>query len=107
MAEKKNQFGGPAFPQPAFVDPETGQTVQQPVEGMSIQTYAAIHLCVPMSEHPIINEMINKARGNRFADQALGGTLSCVNSCETFKSLAEKSIKFSDALLKELEESNE
>ena len=73
MAEKKNQFGGPAFPSPAFVDPETLATVCQPVEGMSLQTYAAIHLCVPMSEHPIVNEMINKARLDKFAAAALSG----------------------------------
>lgn len=67
MPKQNDLFGGPAFPMPEFVDPDTGLTLRRSVEGMSLQTYAAIHLCVPMSEHPIINEMIEKARRDRFA----------------------------------------
>ena len=109
MAEKKNQFGGPAFPSPAFVDPETLATVRQPVEGMSLQTYAAIHLCVPMSEHPIVNEMINKARLDKFAAAALSGLLSDFDGAGrwTIDDIASAASDGADAMLRAREAANE
>ena len=33
--------GGPAFPSPALIDPETGQAIEPPMDGMSLRAWLA------------------------------------------------------------------
>lgn len=53
MSESKDK---PAFPR-----------AQDATEGMSLQAYAAIHLKVPLSGTPWLDEMIQKTRRDEFA----------------------------------------
>jgi hypothetical protein len=45
-------------------------------EGMTLTQYAAIHLKVPMSGDPELDEMIRESRRLDFAGQALAGMLA-------------------------------
>ena len=54
---------------PAFVIAQSNDT------GLSAREYASIHLCVPDSGKDWLDEMIRKARRDRFAAAAMAGML--------------------------------
>jgi hypothetical protein len=59
--------GGPAFPRDDY---------HNGVEGMSLRQYAAIHLCVPDSGEPWLDDMIRQAQRDRLSGQALAGLVA-------------------------------
>jgi hypothetical protein len=70
----KIEDGGPAFVVPNS-HYATGQ-VEYGTNGMTLRQYAAIHLKRPQSGLPWLDEMIEQARRDAFAGQALQGLLA-------------------------------
>ena len=85
-------------------------------EGMCLRTYAAIHLRVPDSGIPALDEMIRKSLLMEMAGRALGGLLSNpggpvqhspmrgwdITNC-TWHDVADVALTSADALIKALE----
>lgn len=99
MTTDKLETGGPAFP----LTVETcGSGVS--IHGMSLRTYAAIHLCVPQSEHEFINKMIRESQRNELAKAAMQGL--CAAGWHEFgnaKPVATQALLLADAMLAEQE----
>jgi hypothetical protein len=77
--------GGPAFPEHA--GGMFGEHVTR-TRGMTLRQYAAIHLRVPQSGLPWLDEMIDQARWDAFAGQALAGLIAACKTAETPERLA-------------------
>lgn len=77
--------GGPAFPQLAIVDSQTGGKLFVTKDGMSLREYAAIKLRVPMSDCSWLDEMIREALRDWFAGMALQGILAGVMDKTSFQ----------------------
>jgi len=97
---EKIEDGGPAFPAD-WVDfqPTTGeQVVREQFFGMTLRQHAAITLRVPQSGLPWLDEMIEQARRDAFAGQALAGLVSESGRYES-KGAAEDAYRFADAII--------
>ena len=95
------EHGGPAFP-----FGQISETTGQPINGhyspgMTLREYAAIHLRVPDSGTPWLDEMIRSSLGEEFAKTALQGVLAArVRGEPTLNpnSVAEAAYRYSDAM---------
>lgn len=67
--------GGPAFPCTQWED-RGGVNFGSAHDGMTLRQYAAIHLCVPDSGVDWLDEMIERARHDKFAAHALNSMFS-------------------------------
>lgn len=65
--ESKDIKAEPAFPVTFRHERIDGSVTMQEWEGMRLQEYAAIHLKVPMSGTPWLDEMIEASRRDEFA----------------------------------------
>lgn len=103
-------------PRPAFPGGWIVETLGHAVtmSGMTLREYAAIHLRVPNSGTPWLDDMIQQSRRDVFAGQAMQGELAAMvdpegDSCGvsidapniTFDRLAEHWGRLADAMLKE------
>jgi len=94
--ENKIEDGGPAFPVVRMpLDPDT--ILNHP--GMSLRQYASIHLKVPQSGLPWLDEMINEARRDAFAGQALAGLLADPSVTASEKCVAISAMDYADAMI--------
>lgn len=83
---------------PAFSIPSTSDHYCYP--GLTARQYAAIKLHVPDSGQPWLNEMINKARRDYFAGQALAGHCGFpVQESVATKFLVQDAFAIADAML--------
>lgn len=73
MSESKDK---PAFPYINGIQDFSGNSIPTSEEGMSLKQYAAIHLKVPMSGTPWLDEMIEASRRDEFAKASLIGRYS-------------------------------
>jgi hypothetical protein len=67
--------------------------------GMTLQEYAAIHLCVPMSGNDELNAMIRRAQRERLAGQVAGNCAMNISGTEEIEQLAFDVYKIADALI--------
>lgn len=104
MTTDKIETGGPAFPLPCDDDRDCFSRANSGYGGMTTRTYAAIHLCVPQSEHEFINDMIRENQRNELAKAAMNGVLADHrwNHCEA-AFVADAAHQFSAAMLAEQE----
>ena len=89
--------GGPAFPCKAFAD--SRDTVETDFRGMTLRQYAAILLRVPQSGLPWLDEMIEQARRDAFAGQALQGLMAGSKTMETPERFALGASVVADAMI--------
>jgi 5,10-methylenetetrahydrofolate reductase len=66
---------------------------------MTLRQYAAIHLKVPQSGLPWLDEMINEARRDAFARQALAGLLALRGDELGWESASVDAYKYADAMI--------
>jgi hypothetical protein len=100
----KIEDGGPAFP---HQDWDPAIQAQRRENGMTLRQYAAIHLKVPHSGLPWLDEMINEARRDAFAGQALQGVLSSTSLSDLVdmrrrdvpKQISDRVIEITDAMI--------
>ena len=72
--------------------------------GMTLREYAAIHLKVPMSGNPELDDMIREAQRNELAARAMEGLVSQLNLYHvSVDEVAELSYRQADSMLKERE----
>jgi len=93
---EKIEDGGPAFPEHA--GGMFGEHVTR-TRGMTLRQYAAIRLKVPQSGLPWLDEMINEARRDAFAGQALAGLLADPSVTASEKCVAIAAMDYADAMI--------
>jgi len=69
MTTPSNNGNQPAYPEPGYTN-EHG-TVFETTPGMSLRQYACIHLRVPTTGEPWLDDIIKQARRDWFAGKAL------------------------------------
>lgn len=113
MNDEQISNGGPAFPGQWYdFQPCTGeQVVREQWGGMSLRTYAAIHLGVPQSEHEWLNDMIRESQRNELAKAAMQGWAAneatkgphSMQSSDAGYMFAKQCLHMADAMLAEQE----
>jgi hypothetical protein len=95
MTTKDN--GGPAFPvQAQSWSHGNGGGFTSPQNGMTLRSYAAIHLRVPQSEHEWLNDMIREAQRNAIAEHAMPVFLEAANDFNNTSADGESFITFDE-----------
>ena len=94
---QKIDDGGQAFPSPTYAESRH--------QGMSVRTYAAIHLKVPSSGIDWLDEMIQQANRLELAGMAMQGILACEQAHPNIsqtnnEDLAECAVEIADATIK-------
>jgi len=114
--ESKDIKAEPAFPVTFRHERIDGSVTMQEWEGMRLQEYAAIHLKVPESGTPWLDEMIQKARRDEFAKAAMNGIISNhqlmynidmaskKHTVDTALIVSETALSLADALIKAADE---